>query len=187
MQGAEATIKKLDDTIIKQRMPKTYRIPEIDERLRKFRTRREAKVLQKLEHLQFPAPHVRDWSDKRMEIVMDLLEGPTLQQKGVINHAEEIGQRIAELHNTNIIHGDLTPANMLWHKESVHLIDFGLSLFSEKIEDKAVDLHLFERSLHTSFPMKDILTSYKQHAQESDKIMKRLEQVRTRGRNKKKN
>ena len=52
-RGAEAIITKDGDTVIKDRIPKKYRLPQIDEKLRKSRTRREAKVLTKLQDINF--------------------------------------------------------------------------------------------------------------------------------------
>ncbi|MBT4805755.1 serine/threonine protein kinase, partial [Candidatus Woesearchaeota archaeon] len=59
-QGAEALIYKDNNKVIKERFSKKYRLPQIDESLRQFRTRREAKVLRKLEEMQFPAPALLD-------------------------------------------------------------------------------------------------------------------------------
>ena len=42
--GAEAVIYREKDSVVKDRISKSYRHPEIDFKLRKFRTRREAKV-----------------------------------------------------------------------------------------------------------------------------------------------
>src|SRR3989344_1569945 len=152
-QGAEAKLYKDNATVIKERLAKAYRYPELDQSLRQFRTRREAKVLQKLEDLQFPAPHLREFSDKRMSIVMDFVPGNTLkevlqqQAEGTEHLAREVGQRISQLHQADIIHSYLTTSNMIRHQESgeVNFIDFGLSFFSEKAEDKAVDLFLLDR------------------------------------------
>ena len=55
-QGAEAKLYREGNHILKNRFPKAYRIKEIDEKLRGFRTRREAKILQKLQAISFPAP-----------------------------------------------------------------------------------------------------------------------------------
>ena len=99
-QGAEAKLYRENATIIKERLAKAYRHPELDESLRQFRTRREAKVLQKLEDLQFPAPHLREFSDKRMSIVMDFVPGNTLKEV-----AEKIGTEFAEDKNKAKIWG----------------------------------------------------------------------------------
>ena len=61
--GAEAVIYK-QDNIIKDRIKKKYRIPEIDMPLRKSRTRREAKILDKLAGLGFPAPRLISMDDR---------------------------------------------------------------------------------------------------------------------------
>ena len=198
-QGAEAKIYKENNTIIKERLAKAYRHPELDQSLRQFRTRREAKVLQKLEDLQFPAPHLREFSDKRMSIVMDFVPGNTLkevlqqQAEGTEHLAREVGQRIGQLHQADIIHSDLTTSNMIKHQESgeVNFIDFGLSFFSEKAEDKAVDLFLLDRALETTpldlYPeiFEQVLEGYLDENPRGKEIMDRLEMVRKRGRNKK--
>ena len=43
-QGAEAKIFKKKDSILKDRIKKSYRLPQIDIKLRKSRTRSEAKI-----------------------------------------------------------------------------------------------------------------------------------------------
>src|SRR3990167_8366639 len=97
-QGAEAKLYKDNATIIKERIAKAYRHPELDESLRQFRTRREAKVLQKLEELQFPAPHLLDFCDKRMSITMDFVPGEKLRD--VLLNGDEYQQLAKEIgHN----------------------------------------------------------------------------------------
>jgi len=198
-QGAEAKLYRENAAVIKERLAKGYRNPELDFSLRKFRTRREAKVLQKLEELQFPAPRLREFSDKRMSIVMDFVPGETLkevlkQKENDYEHlAREIGTRIGELHQADIIHSDLTTSNMIRHQESDHinLIDFGLSFFSEKSEDKAVDLFLLERALETThsnlYPaiFEQVLEGYTQSSPQAKEVLDRLRAVKKRGRNKK--
>jgi TP53 regulating kinase-like protein len=199
-QGAEAKLYRDNATILKERLAKAYRHPELDESLRKFRTRREAKVLQKLEDLQFPAPHLREFSDKRMSLVMDFIPGETLkevlQQKedDFQRLAHEIGQRIGQLHQADIIHSDLTTSNMIQDTKNgkVNFIDFGLSFFSEKVEDKAVDLFLLDRALETThaelYPhiLAEVLEGYQKEYPDADKVLSRLQLVEKRGRNKKK-
>ncbi|MEK6840274.1 MAG: serine/threonine protein kinase, partial [Nanoarchaeota archaeon] len=48
-RGAEALLYREGDILVKERIIKNYRLPEIDQELRKLRTRREGKLLQKLE------------------------------------------------------------------------------------------------------------------------------------------
>jgi TP53 regulating kinase-like protein len=72
----------------------------------------------------------------------------------------------------------------------VRFIDFGLSFVSEKIEDKAVDLHLFREALeskhfrHEKEIWKEFVKGYA--PKEKTQILKRLELVELRGRNKQK-
>ena len=196
-QGAEAKLYKDKTRIIKERFSKSYRLPQLDESLRKFRTRREAKVLQKLEELNFPAPHLQEFSDKRMSIVMDFLPGETL--KDVLKQGDEFqelamqtGEKIGRLHQADIIHSDLTTSNIIKHKETgeLNVIDFGLSFFSEKVEDKAVDLFLMERALQGThaelYPeiFDKVIEGYKAVYPKAIEVLERLEQVRKRGRNK---
>jgi Kae1-associated kinase Bud32 len=192
-QGAEAVIRKVGDTIVKERIAKTYRISQIDGTMRKSRTRREAKVLTKLEEAGLPAPHLISMDDRAMTIVMEFLEGPKLRDVFDTTpqaFSKEIGQILAALHNLNIIHADLTTSNMMVCNKRIHLIDFGLSYFSHKIEDKAVDLHLLGRALeskhHKSFPQswQIVIEEYEKQATDAKKITQRLETVERRGRNK---
>ena len=143
-QGAESKLFLEKGRVIKNRFRKTYRIKEIDEKLRKFRTKREAKVLEKLQKINFPIPKLIN-NNKKDTLEIKYIKGELIKNKlkenNCIKLSKEIGEKIAILHNNNIIHGDLTTSNMIYNKE-VYFIDFGLSFFSEKIEDKAVDLHL---------------------------------------------
>jgi Kae1-associated kinase Bud32 len=197
-QGAEAKLYKDKTRVIKERFSKAYRLPQLDDALRKFRTRRESKILQKLEDLNFPAPHLQEFSDKRMSIVMDFIPGEklrdVLRQKNQDFEllAKEIGQKVAKLHQANIIHNDLTTSNIIKHGESgkLNIIDFGLSFFSDKIEDKAVDLFLLDRTLESThnelYPelFEKVVEGYKDNP-EAQKVLERLEEVKKRGRNKK--
>ncbi len=198
-QGAEAVLYRDRGTIIKERVSKEYRLPQLDESLRAFRTRREAKILQKLEELHFPAPHLQEFSDKRMSLVMDFIPGEKLRdvlaQKDQFEElAQQMGEKIGTLHANNIIHGDLTTSNMIQHKETGELtfIDFGLSSFSEKEEDKAVDLHLLEQALESThyqlYPeiFERVLEGYKRMNPEAEEVLARLHLVQKRGRNKNK-
>jgi len=198
-QGAEAIIYKNEKAeIIKERFSKEYRLPQIDEALRGFRTRREAKVLGKLEELNFPAPHLKEFSDKRMSLVMDFVPGEKLrdvlaQRDDFQQLAVEMGQKVGKLHAQNIVHGDLTTSNIIFHQitKKLNFIDFGLSFFSEKVEDKAVDLFLLDRALESKhyqhYPeiFSKVLEGYRESNPEAAAVIDRLEKVSKRGRNKK--
>lgn len=189
--GAEAIIYKNKDKIIKFRPKKDYRLKEIDISLRKFRTRREAKVIERLNKIKINAPNLISVDDKDMKICMDFIEGKKLRdifEKDYRKYSSEIGKIIAELHNNGIIHGDLTTSNMILKDNKIFLIDFGLSFFSNKAEDKAVDLHLLKQALESKHwsvfdnAFKFIIESYKKHSKNYRDIEKRLSEVELRGR-----
>ena len=188
-QGAEAKLFLEGNLILKERFRKTYRIKEIDDKLRGFRTRREAKVLQKLDEINFPAPKLIN-SDEKENLVIEKLDGKLVKEILGQNYAvlaAEIGKKIAILHNRLIIHGDLTTSNMIFNKE-IYFIDFGLSFFSDKAEDKAVDLYLLKEALESKHYriwekcFKIVLDSYRKEANKSLETLKRLEAVEKRGR-----
>ncbi len=190
-QGAEAVIKKENEVILKDRIKKTYRIEELDLKLRKTRTRREANFLEKL---PIPGPKLIEMDDKKMELKMEFIDGSRvrdiLEESDYKKICKEIGKKTAELHNKGMIHSDLTTSNMIFNKE-VYFIDFGLSFFSEKLEDKAVDLHLLKQALESKHHLiskicfENVLKGYKK-ADKYKEIIKRLEKVEMRGRYKKK-
>ncbi|MBW2967692.1 Kae1-associated serine/threonine protein kinase [Candidatus Woesearchaeota archaeon] len=202
-QGAEAIIYSDGDSIVKDRFAKSYRHPELDRRLRKSRTRREGKILTKLAEAQIPAPQLKVMDDKEMKVEMEHVPGDTvkilidsLEKSGKEDEIKrictEIGGLLGQMHNAGIIHHDLTTSNMIWHAEHkrVVLIDFGLSFFSEKLEDKAVDLHLLKHALDSRhhrigstcfFAVSD---GYRSVARDAEDVFKRFEKVEERGRNK---
>lgn len=192
-QGAEAKIFEEGSQIAKERFSKKYRLSELDVSLRKLRTRKEAKIIQVLQNSGFASPKLIDVSEKEMLIHMEKIPGPKLRDIFNFNAAsfgEEIGNKIAQLHQRNIIHSDLTTSNMIFDKE-IKLIDFGLSFVSDKIEDKAVDLHLLDRTLESKhfqvYPacFDSVIQGYSKDNPQAEAVLKRLEIVRARGRNKK--
>lgn len=189
-QGAEAKLFLEKGGILKNRFKKSYRIKEIDDKLRGFRTRREAKILDKLQAISFPAPKLIK-NDEKENLLIEKINGKlikdVLEKSDYQELCREIGKKVAILHNNTIIHGDLTTSNMIFNKE-IYFIDFGLSFFSEKAEDKAVDLHLLKEGLESKHYkiweecFKCVLEAYKKEAKKSHETLKRLEAVEKRGR-----
>lgn len=111
--------------------------------------------------------------------------------------AQRIGFVLATMHANNIIHGDLTTSNMLIKKtesfeqsqpRNFMLIDFGLSQTSSMAEDKGVDLYVLEKAILSTHPNSEhivtaILSSYAEtNKTESESVLKKLNEVRLRGR-----
>ncbi len=189
--GAEARLFKVDGKVVKERPVKGYRLPVIDEKLRKQRTRREAKILEALQKANVPAPLLLKMCDESMKIDMSFIDGPKVRDVMKPELAREIGQKVGLLHKHDIIHADLTTSNMIL-KDQIHLIDFGLSFVSKKVEDKAVDLHLLNRALESKHHdiykecMPEIISGYRETYPDASNVLERLETVQKRGRNKKK-
>lgn len=189
-EGAEARVYFKGGTVIKERIRKTYRHEAIDSAIRKSATRREAKLLEKAA-AHIPVPKVIDVSDTKMVITLERIEGKKLRDAmheiDRKNIFQRIGKKLAKLHNAHIIHGDLTTSNILI-KEKIYFIDFGLGFISERIEDKAVDLHLIKKALESKHHQyaeecfTALLQGYKEENKDYDSILKRLEKVEKRGR-----
>lgn len=182
--GAEAIIYNDNNLIIKERVSKNYRIPEIDSKLIKSRTKKEAKILGKLFESGLKVPKLIKTEENK--IYMEFIEGNTL--KSVLNDENQqllmgiAGEMIGKMHNLDIIHGDLTTLNFIYNF-SLFLIDFGLSFFSTKDEDKAVDLYVFEKAIKCSHKESYIESFYEGYSKVgSEGVIKKLESVRLRGR-----
>jgi len=190
--GAEAVLIQEDGKLIKKRIKKGYRLPVIDEKLRKQRTKKESKLLEKAGKLIL-TPKIIKTDEKNKEIDMEFIQGLKLSEhldnlSNALEVCHKIGENIAHLHDAGIIHGDLTTSNMILSKDnSLYFIDFGLGFESTKIEDKAVDLHLIKQALeakhfaHAEEFFKHILEGYKTSKYFKETI-KRLEAVEKRGR-----
>lgn len=192
-QGAEAIIYLDKNKIKKQRVKKGYRIGELDEKLRKLRTKSEAKILDKLSEI-INVPNIIDVNDNNKLIIMEHINGKklsdNLEKLDWKEICKQIGVIISKLHDKEIIHGDLTTSNMILKNDKVFLIDFGLAFHSHKIEDKAVDLHLLKQALNAKHfkiadkAVKIILDNYNpSHYKE---ILEQLKKVESRGRYKEK-
>jgi len=144
--------------VVKRRVPKRYRPPELDQRLRVHRTVNEARLLQAALKAGVPVPVVFDVNLRDTTIVMEFVEGVLLRDLiaegrwGVVREAlRQAGRNIGLLHLDGIVHGDLTTSNMILSSDSrVFFIDFGLGAKSTELEDRGVDLHLMLRALESS-------------------------------------
>jgi len=134
-QGAEAKIILSKNTITKNRISKSYRIPELDKKIRKRRTKAETKLLTKsAKIINSPIPET---SKEIHKIKMPFIDGEKLsdyldkfslkQQKQI---CKQIGEDVAKLHDTDIIHGDLTTSNMILVKN----IDMKNKLVDKKLK-----------------------------------------------------
>ncbi len=161
-RGAEAELYLTEflgrRAVLKRRIPKGYRIRELDDKIRAERTRAEARIIHRAKKAGVRTPVLYDIDVQEMEITMEYLDLPRVKdavgtmddaEKGGL--AEEIGKTAARLHSAGIVHGDLTTSNMLIYGGEIALIDFGLAEITKERERMASDLRVLKegwRSAH---------------------------------------
>ncbi|RAP52372.1 MAG: Kae1-associated kinase Bud32 [Methanosphaera sp. rholeuAM270] len=193
-KGAEADIKESiwdnNGAIIKNRVSKSYRTKELDNKLRLERTKEEAKLLHDSKKYGVKTPFIYSIDLNDYNIIMQKIDAIQLQEKilktgidDLEDLMKEIGSKIKSLHNGEIIHGDLTTANILINNDNPIFIDFGLGKYSNLLEDKGTDLLVFKKSLTTLIPADSeklfnwLLTGY-----DDENIVKKIDEIEKRGR-----
>ena len=202
-QGAEGKIfigeflsKKC---VVKERFVKKYRVKELDQKLTKNRMLNESKNIARASKLGINVPTLYFVDLIERKIYMEYLDN-SCQLKVILQAiysqndlsqyntlidkiSNDLGNMISNLHSGDLIHGDLTPSNIILKikedtnsellnnaKEKIlenknydymYLIDFGLSSVAlsttSGIEDKAVDLYVLKRAIISSNPKSEEL------------------------------
>ncbi len=183
--GAEATIRIENGMVIKERVPKSYRLKELDERIRKERTRAEARLLSEARRAGVPTPIIYDIENST--IMMQYIDGKAL--KYVIDErlSEQTGILVAELHSAGIIHGDLTTSNLILFRDRIYMIDFGLSFFDSSMEARGVDVHVLFRTFESTHKDHEKLIeafcrAYRKEFMQADEVLERVKEIEKRGR-----
>lgn len=201
-KGAEANVynsKWMDiETVTKERIAKSYRVAELDEKIRKHRVKNEVRLLNHSKKCGIRTPILYDVNLENKSITMEKVDGEKL--KTAIHNLKEnekqiifkdIGKKIAKLHQNGIIHGDLNSSNLLLlnDNKTVIFIDFGLGKYSELIEDMSVDLLSFKKSMYgvdyisTDKYFNSLLDGYKEvNTEKYNEIINNLEDIELRGR-----
>ncbi|TRY97781.1 hypothetical protein DNTS_008278 [Danionella cerebrum] len=205
-QGAEARVYRGAflgrSVIIKERFPKLYRHPEVDEKLTRRRTTQEVRSIQRCRRagIRTPVVYFVDYTthcifleeiQDSMTVRDHIRSEPGVECLEAL--AEHIGGILALMHDEDVIHGDLTTSNMLLTSTEeaksigLVLIDFGLSFISALPEDKAVDLYVLEKAFLSSHPKTEavfqtLLKSYRTASRKSSSVIQKLDEVRLRGR-----
>ncbi|NXN95484.1 PRPK protein, partial [Rhinopomastus cyanomelas] len=190
--------------VAKLRVPKRYRHPTLEERLSRRRTAQEARSLLRCRRAGIPAPVVYfvDYVTNSVYLE-DIVDSVTVQdhiysvqQSGndtssLLPLAEKMGELLAKMHDEDLIHGDLTTSNILLRppleKLDLVIIDFGLSFVSGLPEDKGVDLYVLEKAFLSMHPdtegmFRALLHNYAATSKKSAAVIKKLDEVRLRGR-----
>lgn len=136
--------------ILKTRKKKSYRNSELDERIRKQRTIREAGIICEAKSFGVLAPLIYQVDTAHCTILMQYMPGVMVRDlagKKLENSCVQIGKITGTLHKNGVMHGDLTTSNFILNHNKVFAIDFGLSQRTPRLEDHAVDLRLFKEIL----------------------------------------
>ncbi len=201
-KGAEASLylEEWHDlkVIMKRRLPKKYRIPELDQMIRSQRTLHEPNIIHKAKEAGVPTPTIFMVDVAEANIIMEFVEGKQVKEVLDIVSSEKrlrlskvIGRMIGRLHKNGIIHGDLTTSNMILTRHGkVVFVDFGLSERSNELEPKGVDLHLMKQALNSTHykyakeSFKAIMKGYAESVgkEKAKKIIAKIREIEKRGR-----
>ncbi len=183
-EGAEALIYSTTlygrEVLIKYRAPKRYRIKELDESIRKTRTKKEAKLMVRASAAGVNVPEIIGVGEN--EIYLEKIEGRLLKDISISSQlSRKSGEQLAILHNAGITHGDFTPANLISNGNGIYLIDFGLADSTPSCEERALDILLMKRQI-SGARYADFAKAYSKTAKSSKDTMRRLAEIEERGR-----
>ena len=159
--GAEARLDSSTwmgrDVVVKQRVVKGYRHPQLDRSIQSARIKNEARLILEARRAGIAVPVVYSIDIAGNRIVMEEIKGVrvkdaliSLPDRDAVGVCERIGVIAAKLHANDIVHGDLTTSNMLLDGDRIVVIDFSLGMKSSELEDKGVDMHLLEEAFHSA-------------------------------------
>ncbi|XP_058989520.1 EKC/KEOPS complex subunit TP53RK [Mustela nigripes] len=197
-QGAEARVFRGHfqgrAAVVKHRFPKGYRHPALEARLGRRRTVQEARALLRCRRADYASNCLYMEEIEGSVTVRDYIQSTMETEKtpqSLLGLARTVGQVLARMHDEDLIHGDLTTSNMLLkppvEQLNIVLIDFGLSFVSALPEDKGVDLYVLEKAFLSTHPNTEtvfeaFLKSYSTFSKKSRPVLKKLDEVRLRGR-----
>ncbi len=162
-RGAEASLRAVDwwgfPALLKDRDVKAYRPKALDDRLRRERTRTEARLLVEARRLGVRTPIVYDLDVERHRLILEELPGPTLKAilgdpalapPRVAAAVRAFGRAVGLLHAGRISHGDLTSSNVLFPEGPdgpPAFLDLSMGSRNAGLEELGIDLHLVEEDL----------------------------------------
>lgn len=162
-KGAEADVIRGDwqglDAVFKVRKPLRYRLPVLDDAIRRQRTVHEAEMIHQSKEAGVSSPYLYFLDVPASTLVMEFVKGSRVKDLvGKISKRKleaifsKFGGDAARLHSAGIMHGDLTTANVIWRRGNLVFIDFGLSIHTNRLEDHAVDIRLIKETLVGAHP-----------------------------------
>jgi TP53 regulating kinase and related kinases len=157
--------------VVKRRVRKAYRNEELDAKIRKERTVKEASAIREAKVAGARAPSILGLDLERYSIIMTFIDG-TVARDAIdpmgdarrFSLLEELGRQVGFLHSAGIVHGDLTTSNVILPDDGKpFLLDFGMAARTLEPEDRGTDLHLLQRSLIATHAL-DATSSFKRVA-----------------------
>ncbi|MEM0053009.1 MAG: KEOPS complex kinase/ATPase Bud32 [Nitrososphaeria archaeon] len=196
--GAEANIYLSSwhglEVIRKIRRPKPYWRVELDLKIRRIRTIRETYYINLVKKFGVLTPIIYFSDPFKGEIVMEYIMGERVKdivENNVTKSYDmfyDIGRKLAIMHSHNIIHGDPTTSNFIVKEDKLYIIDFGLTFYSQRIEDKAVDIHLLKQVIKSAHPkyfeeiFGKVVAGYSSVYPLAKKILENIKEIERRGR-----
>mgnify|MGYP000858030240 FL=1 len=196
--GAEAVVTVSEflgrKAVRKTRVPKKYRHPILDERIRSTRTRNEVRIIRQSRSDIVRTPVIYDVDMSEYSITMEFIEGSTVKEAldkdpSVAEYVcPLIGKALADLHNRGISHGDMTTSNMILGNDGILCItDMSLGNLNADIEEMGVDVRLLQRAFASAHPTIEkgfdtVMESYVKHKTDADAVIKKTEEIGNRAR-----
>ncbi|MEF8831760.1 MAG: bifunctional N(6)-L-threonylcarbamoyladenine synthase/serine/threonine protein kinase [Halobacteriales archaeon] len=191
IRGAEAVVTVDADRVVKRRLPKGYRHPDLDARLRRDRTVMEARLTSQARRHGVPAPLVLDVDVEEATLALSTVGDADLRRALTPARARTVGEHLATIHRAGFVHGDLTTRNVRVATDAsaggpeVFLIDFGLAFHTDDVEDYAMDLHVLDQSLDGTADdperMREAVTAGYRAAGD-ERVLDQLADIQARGR-----
>ncbi|MFC6989644.1 bifunctional N(6)-L-threonylcarbamoyladenine synthase/serine/threonine protein kinase [Haloplanus sp. GCM10025708] len=185
IRGAEAVVTIRPDRVVKRRLPKEYRHPELDARLRRERTVSEARLTSEARRNGVPTPLVYDVDVPEATLALQHVGHADLAAALATDRARTVGRHLATLHGAGVVHGDPTTRNVRVGDDRTYLVDFGLGYHTGHVEDHAMDLHVFEGSVRGTADDPDPLVAAFEEgyaAVGAEAALNRLREIEGRGR-----
>ncbi|WP_114576900.1 bifunctional N(6)-L-threonylcarbamoyladenine synthase/serine/threonine protein kinase [Saliphagus sp. LR7] len=195
VRGAEAVVTPEGDRVVKRRLPKSYRHPDLDDRLRRERTAGEARLTSLARREGVSTPVLSDVDPREATLEFERVGTADLRDALTEQRVREVGAHLATIHGAGFVHGDPTTRNVRVGAGTdgdgddaggrTYLIDFGLGYHTDHVEDYAMDLHVAEGSLVGTADDPDPLRatlreSYR--AAGDERVLNRLAEIESRGR-----
>ena len=151
--GAEAEVWRGtwmgQPAVRKQRRLRSWRHPDLDDRLGRRRMLAEARLMVRLYKSGLNIPVLYDCDIKEQQLVMsnvpgrpliELLNDDSIDDATMMKHLQTAGYSIRMLHRQAIVHGDLSTNNiMITPSGEAVLIDFGLAKIEFETELYGID------------------------------------------------